>query len=399
VSVPPSLALADLAPVWAIVRERLERCGFEHRGRIRLPPLGREAALVMSSLQRRRSSMLDLAQLEAELRRLGVGDDLVTALAMLGHEPSTEPAQRRAERAALRAGREAARGAVGQWEATWAAQWIDEVIRAGLLRRLREDDAVRLVARAQEVLDFLEARRESELSRVDVAAQSLGDAHALDDGTRLEAMVRRALRNTIGDERRDVWAAAGVHRDLVSVPVLTWNLPLTDTPLAAAATTAVELGVPMHITELALRRHPIRVAEGASVLVVENPRVAEAAAQRCPDFGLVCTSGNPSLTTRSLLRRLTNAGATLRYHGDFDAAGLAMAARMLALGIRPWRMTADDYEAALVDAERDGVDLPIDDAPVPSTLWHPALQRAFEKSRRVVHEERLLDQLLSFTPS
>ena len=42
------------------------------------------------------------------------------------------------------------------------------------------------------------------------------------------------------------------------------------------------------------------------------------------------------------------AGAELRYHGDFDWAGVAMANRLIAeVGVVPWRMGADDYTGAL----------------------------------------------------
>jgi uncharacterized protein (TIGR02679 family) len=150
----------------------------------------------------------------------------------------------------------------------------------------------------------------------------------------------------------------------------------------------------LHLTQLALRRHPVTVAAGSDVLVVENPRLVEAAVQDALVQPMVATNGNPSAAVQLLLAQLLACGAHVRYHGDFDAAGLAICARLHALGLVPWRMDATDYIGAL-DAARDaGVDLPIDPAPAPTTPWHPALQQVFDEHRRVVHEERLLPGLL-----
>lgn len=193
----------------------------------------------------------------------------------------------------------------------------------------------------------------------------------------------------------DPWSAAGVHRDLVSGPVLTWNLPLAaDSALGRLSGTATELGVPLHLTQLALLRYPVELTAGATVLVVENPRVVEAAAQRRARRAVMTTNGNPSVAATLLIKQLVTAGARVRYHGDFDAAGLVICARLAALGAIPWRMTVHHYRAALVEAEHEGVSLPLDPTAAPPTPWDPPLQQVFDAARRVVHEERLLDQLL-----
>jgi len=129
--------------------------------------------------------------------------------------------------------------------------------------------------------------------------------------------------------------------------------------------------------------------------VVENPRVVEAAAQSRSPAAVVAANGNPSGAVRLLIRQLDAGGAHLRYHGDFDAAGLAICGRMHAIGCTPWRMTSGDYLAALDAADAEGVDLPTDEEPVPPTPWEPALQRVFDDHRRIVHEERLLPGLLA----
>lgn len=402
----PSLAAPGLAPVWAAVRERLERHGVDNRGRLRLPDLPSGARLTLQAVIGRRPGLtVDLAALERGLRDLGVGDDLPGALAALGHPVCDSAARRRAERRVAAAAREAARAEADRWPEPWRGDWIDEVIRTGGLRGLDAEAAAGLVRTVRALLDALEARsdqaargpaRPAPASRVDLAARLFGSAHALDTGTRLEAAATRALAHREGGaEARDLWERAGAHLDLTSGPALTWRLPVAGgSPLAPLVAPATALGLPLHVTQFALRRHPVSVAPGADILVVENPRVVEAAAQLAIATPVVATSGNPSGAVRLLVDQLVAAGATMRYHGDMDAAGLAICARMARLGLTPWRMDAADYLAAIAGAEAEGVDLPVDPEAAPSTPWDPALRSTFDQHRLVVHEERLLPGLL-----
>jgi uncharacterized protein (TIGR02679 family) len=397
--VPQSLLGPGLDELWALVRMRLERRGDERLGRLRLPTLNARARLALTSLLGRSpGATVDLAALEVALRGLGLGSSLSAALAALGHPVSPEPGRRRNERRAALDAREAARAAVAAWRERWATAWIDDVIRGGGLRGLDAPGAIDLVVSVRAVIDRLDqgAAVGTPISRVDLAAALFGSSHALDTGTRLEAAVTRALTHHVGPmPPRSLWEQAGVHLDLTSAPALTWALPIdTCHGLGALASAATQAGVPLHLTQLALRRHPITVAAASDVLVVENPRLVEAAVQDVLVQPMVATNGNPSAAVQLLLAQLLACGAHVRYHGDFDAAGLAICARLHALGLVPWRMDAPDYISAL-DAARDaGVDLPIDATPAPTTPWDPSLQRVFDEHRRVVHEERLLPGLL-----
>jgi uncharacterized protein (TIGR02679 family) len=343
---------------------------------------------------------LDLAMLEHSLCELEIGTSLTAALGVLGFPVSSEPERRRMERRSAEKARAGARDAAGAWPDEWAPLWIVVVIRAGVVRGLNADEAVTIVNKVRRVLDQLDSVAASELptsiSRVDLAAELFGDAHALDTGSRLEAATSRALGYRYdADRRQEVWKYAGVHLDLTSAPVLTWAMPLArECSLSRIASAATDLGLPLHLSQFALREHPLVVAPGADVLVVENPRIVEAAAQRRSAIAVIATNGNPSSAVRLLLRQLLDQGASVRYHGDFDAAGLAICARMHALGLKPWRMTSIDYLDALDAADEAGVALPIDDAAAPATPWDLTLQRTFAKERRVVHQERLLDLLL-----
>lgn len=91
----------------------------------------------------------------------------------------------------------------------------------------------------------------------------------------------------------------------------------------------------------------------------ENPRVLEAVAQRgVTDVGVVCTSGRRSLVASEILDRLCASGAQLRYHGDFDWPGVAMAnQRLVGIGAEPWLMSALEYLAAPADLPLSGADV------------------------------------------
>ena len=397
-SVPGSIRSAELNVLWERLRERLEKRGLESRGRVRVPDLSREARLVLQSLagKGRLAATVELRVLEVALVRLGVGHDLPSALVALGYPVSGDRAAARSERIARREAREIARAAVESWPEPWACDWIDGVIRAGLLRGLGVDEVRALVAQVRLVLARVDEVGGARVSRVDLAAQLVGSAHALDAGTRLEAVIARALRLRLGPaSSRELWEQSGVHLDLTSAPVLTWRLPLmNDCALAPLAVAAAETGIPLHLSRFALEQHPARVSPGACLLVAENPRVVEAAAQARIETSVLSTNGQPSSAVLLLLEQLRRSGAELRYHGDFDTAGLAICERMTRLGLVPWRMSARDYRAALAAADAAGARLPVDSRALGPTSWDPELRCAFAEERRIVHEERLLPGLL-----
>jgi uncharacterized protein (TIGR02679 family) len=145
----------------------------------------------------------------------------------------------------------------------------------------------------------------------------------------------------------------------------------------------------VHLTGWDLRRCTLRVPE--VVLVCENPRVLEAAAERGGGrTPVVCTSGQPALVVLDVLGELQ--GAELRYHGDFDWAGVAIANRLIAVaGVTPWRMSAADYERGLA-----GAALPLVGASV-EPVWDAELGAAMRHHGIAVHEEAVLPDLLDPT--
>jgi uncharacterized protein (TIGR02679 family) len=397
----PSLRDPDLAAFWDRVRDRVERTDGPLTGRLAVPDLTASARLTLASLiGRPPGRTMDLTVLEEALRRLAVGPTLREVLVVLGHPASDERADRRADRRAADLARRAARHEAAKWPEEWRGEWIEAIVRAGALRGLDETDATAFVGDVRRVLDELD-RATSDTgarprSRVDLAAELFGNSHALDTGTRMEAAISRALgcRHQSG-LRREVWDLAGVHLDLTSAPVLVWNLnPVETCELRPLVVHATELGVPIHLSQFALRQPPVMVVPGTVVLVVENPRLVEAAAQRRSALTVVATNGNPSTAVRVLLSQLLACGAHVRAHADFDAAGLAICGRLAAMGLKPWRMTSTDYVAAVAAADAQGVELPLDATLPPPTPWDATLHDAFASARRVVHEERLIEDLL-----
>ncbi len=234
-------------------------------------------------------------------------------------------------------------------------------------------------------------------SRTELAAALFGSSHALDQGTRLASFVKRALRCRLGEPLgdRELWEASGIQPDRVSVPALAWAIPVTgSSPIDLAIRASTGDGLPLHISLLAMLRHPLKVPAGTPVLVVENPRLVEAAAERGLGCCVVATNGNPTTAPTTLVQQLQESGARLWYHGDFDAAGIAICRRMRELGCEPWMMATSDYRRAMCTADEGGVHLESDTKACGPTPWDPPLETAFNSSRRIIHQEFVLAEVL-----
>lgn len=382
-----------LARIWTVLRVRLEKRGLRAQGQVVLTGLSREerhaaSALVGHPVTAARLTV-DLAEVDGRLRlRSGIGG-LAAVLEEVTGSPPVDRLDQRARRAAAREApvalaRELLAGR------PWLEEWLGDVRRTGVLTRTA--DPIRAVRHAAAVLDALDTPLPRPVARTELAAALAGGAHGLDDGTAASALVLRALAAATGEPpptdtagRRALWDRAGVRADLVSTTCLTVGLRSADAD--ARLTVAADAGDPVHLTAWDLRRRTIAVPP--AVLVCENPRVLEAVAER---FGgavpMVCTSGQPALLVLDVLRALT--GAELRYHGDFDWPGIAIANRLVTeCGAVPWRMEAEQYETAL------GVDrLTLTGSHV-EPLWSSELGAAMRHHSVAVHEEAVLEDLLT----
>lgn len=411
-TVPTSLLDPALTPVFEAIQRHLERYGVDSRRRVQVSELsnrGREllGQLLDSPLLRGPISSVmrvDLADLEVRLTRLGLGDSLERSLALLGYPVSLDPSFRRDERRARALAREAIRQQLDAAPtSTWTVLWFDECFRAGVLSNYTPSQLGDVVTAVLDIITYIDDNRaipSLALSRGDVAAHVLGDAHALDRGTPMENLVRRALasRDPALRELRDpqIWESVGVQLNGVSGPALTWGLvPQGSSPLATLCHEALRLCIPLHLSSYTLSRYPLVVASGTVILVTENPRIVECAVEKASPVGVVSTNGYPSRAVVLLLEQLYRSHAQLLYHGDFDSEGLRICAQMYERGLAPWKMDCASYRRAVDDAAEHGVILPRDSADPPPTPWDPPLQELFAATRQIIHEERLQQELLS----
>ena len=396
--VPESLLLRSLQSLWVAVRQHLDRFGTDRRGTIAAPGLDSDGALAIESLLGGRlAKRLDLTAIEASLVALEVGGDLSEALTRLGHPPSEEAAKRRADRARTIAARVALRDSVASWPEPWASEWCDGLISAGGLGGLDNEEVAHLVSSVRRLLDQLNLIEPPGTSRTELAAGLFGSSHALDPDTRLASFAERALHHRVEQsfEGRALWEAAGVLFDRVSLPVLVWSIPAQGaSPLDDLIRTAASGSLPLHISLMAMLRHPVVVPSGTRVLVVENPRLVEAAAERRLPNCVVATNGNPTTAVTTLISQMRRSGAILWYHGDFDATGISICRRMHEAGCTPWMMGASHYEDAVHLAGRSGVTLARSTKGCGPTPWDPRLESAFDDHRLIVHEEFMLDDML-----
>lgn len=299
------------------------------------------------------SLRLSHAELDMALARAGLAADLHAALVALDGPIHTHADRQRRTQA---------------WQDVFASvtdarlqSVLDTAAGQGLVKRLAgtPEAAGDLLASAAQVLTRLPAHG---IPLAELAAASVGDAHALDPGGRLAALVLRAAeasghdgdKSPSGDEKderlRSRWARQGVAVNELAAPVLCLNLDAApDTVCGQWLTAARQAGEPLHLSLRSLLRAPPQWrVKGQPVFVCENPAVVAIAAQRLGAVSapLVCTDGMPAAAQRTLLAQLAASGAQLRYHGDFDWPGLRIGNFVMrSFGAEPWRFAAQDYAA------------------------------------------------------
>lgn len=349
-------------------------------------------AALMGRPQRFAASIrVDVCLIDAVLQRADVAASLRAALEKLDG-PIVD---RAAERAALQTQWNAVPGACTH---AALASLVQTAGGIGLLKRLAGQNqaaAARSLAGADAVLQQLPAHG---VTRAQLAANVLGDAHALDPGCAVATLVLAVLRcaqlhqvpldaqaaDPEGLSQRDLWASAGVLVNELARPALVLNLPGAAVP-----------GEPAYFSLRALVRSPLQWAvQGRMVFVCENPNLVAIAAdhlgRHCAP--LVCTDGMPAAAQRTLLTQLRQGGATLRYHGDFDWPGITIGNHMMAQhGTSPWRFGTADYEVALRRAPLPGRALHTDAV---EALWDDALAAAMRTALRAIDEEMVAELLL-----
>lgn len=397
-TLPEWIANPALRPTWLRVGARLEQAGLVPDGAVRIRLAGRAERQAVGDLLGRtitgEAVKVDLAALDRRLReRSGIGG-LSAVLVRLGIDLEDRPAARAAKAESQQRPLSVAAASL---HLPWVPDWIAGLRRTGLLTN--RENAEFIARSAALVLDDLTGGVSRSQSRVELGARLLGDAHALDRDRLLHQVVLRGLAAaagvpvpTSGRAREALWAQFGVDPDLLSRTCLVWGLRITgDSPIAVRLEIAARAGDPTHVTEWDLRRSPqFTPLPDKRVLVCENPRVIEGMAERgLGGWAAVCTSGEPNLVVDKVLRQLAQSSIELRYHGDFDWPGVAIANRAIErYGVVPWRMTVDDYKRG---ARSDGLRL---GDPAVEPVWDSELGAAMRTRDRAVHEESVLSELL-----
>jgi uncharacterized protein (TIGR02679 family) len=380
------------------IRQRLER-GAGLVGTISLADPSAEqraayARLMGIAAPGARALTLKLTDLEKCLRDAEICEDLAAAAEHLGGPIVDRRARRaHAEAAWTDLFNEALRDASAD-----ETRWLEELRATGLLRRLCPapvEAAGELLARSLRVVRRLPLERPTPLANL--AADVLGDSHALDHGRPVHALVLRYLAVRTGlpgwesrDARREAWSCVGVVVDELSAPALVLGLRARgDGFTARILQLHADAREPCRLSTRQLLRERLEWFVHPRVFVCENPAVLASAAGSV-GAPIVCIEGQPATAARLVLLQLAAAGAALHYHGDFDWAGLTIANFVMREhGAHPWRMSAADYLAA---ENTKGVELR--GAPVAAS-WDPDLADAMKARGFAIHEEQVIGTLLA----
>ncbi|MFZ5481128.1 MAG: TIGR02679 family protein [Myxococcota bacterium] len=386
--------------------------GFERRGAslrsvtVRdLDPVERQAVadlLGARVLPETSKAVVNVMELDRELRgsRFGLGAREAVE-AVLG------PVEERSL-AALEASARRER----MWARAWAHEavrgrpavdaWLEEMRRFGMLQAAATTsglDPEALLDLALAIVEALPAAGEVQLPIF--AADLTGDPHALDHGQPLGRLVLRAAMHLAGWEgvpvdafgRRRLWGEVGVLCDSLSCEVLVLGLRNGGSSyLARQLDESAREGEPRRVTLRELRRHPLSPLAADRVFVCENPGLVQFAAERlgarCPP--LVCVEGVPTTAGWVLLETLGRSRIQLRFHGDFDWAGLRIGNLLhQRVAATPWRFGAADYLKTRVGAQ-----IPLAGEPV-AAAWDGDLKQAMLARGVAVHEEQVREDLLA----
>ncbi|WP_010097926.1 TIGR02679 family protein [Burkholderia ubonensis] len=373
-----------------------------------LSPAEHEALGLLIGRQSRtsRSIRIDIERLDIMLRDAGIANSLRAAL-----ERIDGPIVSRALVRASAHAEWARVAALGAWH-DMLHTWLKAPTALGLLKRLsRQDPATgqQLLERASATLRRLPAQG---ITRSQLAAETLGNAHALDSGEPTATIVLAAWRHLErtaarendsrdandnpddpqqpDDRVRDIWARAGVLVNELARPALFLNLPVADGDWAGGAR-----GEPNYASlRRLLRTPPAWAVHNTMVFVCENPNFVAIAADRlgAASAPLVCTDGMPAAAQRTLLTQLVRAGAHLMYHGDFDWPGVQIGNQVMGTWhANPWRFAARDYEAAA--ANPPPVRHELSSASV-SASWDATLATVMQRHGIAIAEEAVAAALL-----
>jgi uncharacterized protein (TIGR02679 family) len=303
--------------------------------------------------------------------------------------------------------------------------WWSSPHSRGTVKRLAGADPTAARALSTQAASVLAALPADGIPLPVLAARTTGDAHALDADQPAGRLVLAVTEQWAielssdpetlislprSERRRAQWAELGVGLDELSSRVLVLGLPgnpAGSNGLGPLLAVAKQYGEPLALTLRQIRQavdtavdsgsdpgpDPFGAVEG-EVFLCENPAVLESAATRlgpaCPP--LICVEGHLSVAARALLRALSERGAHLRYHGDFDWGGVRIANSVFTLtDATAWRYSHSDY----LEAVESGHGTPLNTGEPCDASWDPDLRAAITRSSTRVEEEHVLPDLLA----
>lgn len=392
----------ELSPVWNRIREHLERHGWAKLGSVSVDLDAQQAAtlagLLGTSRLRPGRLRLDLARLDQALRSSRLNTGLLDALEQIGGK--------------LVDGREiritTAASEAELWSRLYAhsalalhaglREWLTRMRQRGTARRIAGERVGSVLEQVLMVVGQLPAR-DLPLQRL---AVRVGSAHDLDWDQPLGSLILNALAHLHGQApptsalgRRQLWAEFGVILDALSPTVLALNLqPEGEGLLAGILRACAQAGEPASVTLGQLNLEKLTFPSGhAAVLICENPVVMEVIKTKLGASAppIVCVAGRFNTAAGLLLGYLVNAGVRLRYHGDFDYPGIAIANEVIArFGAEPWLFDIASYRRALETSPGH----PPEGRLVVAS-WDSELAPAIAFHRRAVHQEAVVEDLLS----
>ena len=314
--------------------------------------LGHERRALAGLLGRRTvaagSMRIRRSELDAALERAGIAVTLREALEFLDGPLS----DRRADRVAREHAWSAALSLTAEPR---LAALLTDATGTALVKRLSGSDPARaelLLAQAACVLGRLPGHG---ISRAQLAAEVLGDSHSLETDARRNHRVAGVGRQNVYQRHRSGWitgrrricpATVGLvwvsrsmswHSQRYVSTSRVWTSTARICPRASQYTyRCAPCYAAPHLACGPTRR--VRLQLPVTSLTIRRNRLGAACAP------LACTDGMPSAAQQSLLAQLAAAGARLRYHGDFDWAGLVIGNFVMReFGAKSWRFGVADY--------------------------------------------------------
>ncbi len=259
------------------------------------------------------------------------------------------------------------------FEGRESAKWIQSIcegkavgVRAINRRYDRDKDALKKdIALVCNAIDSLPVYSGEKMRFSVFASRITRNPHGFDIGTECGNMFKWALCTVMGtgevkgpEEIAELYYRAGILIDEVSNYVtlsglIAYKKGVPDAVFEAAYHSSQVLQVPLlQLSKIDDVRSPVN-----KVYVVENPEVFAELLDTCQKREnrippLVCTFGQPKLSSLVLLDMLYKNKTKIYYSGDFDPEGLSIADRLYKRYqgyLYLWRYSVDDYEKALSD--------------------------------------------------